>query len=62
MLQFISERADACMISYGKTLTGAGVVLVHEKRLFGSEEYAAIQQVARMARANSQKPAQRNVR
>ncbi|MHB1644417.1 MAG: hypothetical protein ACYCS8_17500 [Acidithiobacillus sp.] len=44
------------------TLTEAGVVLVYEKRLLDSEEYATIQQVARMARANSQKPVQRNVR
>jgi hypothetical protein len=59
----VDKRDLGCLHDFiWKTLTGAGVVLVYEKRLFGSEEYAAIQQVARMARANSQKPAQRNAR
>ena len=59
----VDKRDLGCLHDFiWKTLTRAGVVLVYEKRLFGSEEYAAIQQVARMARANSQKPAQRNLR
>lgn len=41
-----------------KTLTGASVVLVYEKKLLGSKEWEAILQVARMARVNSQKPVQ----
>ncbi|MBN6739566.1 hypothetical protein JKG47_03275 [Acidithiobacillus sp. MC6.1] len=59
----VDKRDLGCPLDFiWKTLTGAGVVLVYEKRLFDSEEYTAIKQVARMARANSQKPVQRNVR